>query len=115
MARTDDESASVASSVAPSNIPNTQPSPGWTLTPAQQALQLQLKTKPAELCRRIAQQQAELVQLGEQLVLTHSPAPSSPQGLTIQQQQQSQKLQQLVQTRQPGQPVQAGPAGWSPQ
>jgi len=115
MVRTDDDSASVASSVAPTNIPP-QPSPGWTLTPAQQALQLQLKTKHAELCRRIAQQQAELVQLGEQLLLTHSPAPSSPQGLTVQQQQQSQKLQQLVQTRQPGQAgVPAGPAGWSPQ
>ena len=33
--RTDDDSASVASSVAPTNIPP-QPSPGWTLTPAQQ-------------------------------------------------------------------------------
>ena len=32
--RTDDDSASVASSVAPTNVP--QPSPGWTLTPAQQ-------------------------------------------------------------------------------
>ena len=108
--RTDDDSASVASSVAPT-IP--QPSPGWTLTPAQQvdiwsgnvlgifawsilgwlilgvliillwsifsvlvfliltglplnqpccqALQLQLKTKHAELCRRIAQQQVAIM------------------------------------------------------
>jgi len=111
--RTDEDSASVASSIAPT-LP--QPSPGWSLTPAQQALQLQLKTKHAELCRRIAQQQAELVHLGEQLLLTHSPAPTSPQGLTVQQQQQSQRLQQLVQTRQPGQAgVGASPTGWSPQ
>ena len=38
--RTDDDSASVASSVAPTNVP--QPSPGWTLTPAQQVRPYQL-------------------------------------------------------------------------
>merc|ERR1719270_2553828 len=41
------------------------------LTPAQVALQQQLKSKHAELSRRIALQQAELLRLGEQLALTY--------------------------------------------
>lgn len=44
---------------------------GLYLTPAQMALQQQLKSKHAELSRRIAMQQAELLRLGEQLALTY--------------------------------------------
>jgi len=65
------------------------------LTPAQVALQHQLKSKHAELSRRIALQQAELLRLGEQLALTYrdpgsyynQPAPPDPQlgGLNLHQ------------------------------
>merc|ERR1719471_2844188 len=57
------------------------------LTAAQVALQQQLKSKHAELSRRIAMQQAELLRLGEQLALTYNdPGSYFPQ----QQQQQQQ-------------------------
>ena len=53
--------------------------PALHVTPAQMALQQQLRTKHGELSRRIAGQQAELARLGEQLAATSYPAPSPPQ------------------------------------
>merc|ERR1712029_1298330 len=57
------------------------------LTPAQVALQQQLKSKHAELSRRIALQQAELLRLGEQLALTYR----DPNNAIYNQQQQQQQ------------------------
>merc|ERR1711892_39021 len=48
------------------------------LTAAQVALQQQLKTKHAELSRRIVLQQAELLRLGDQLQMTYTQSPPSP-------------------------------------
>lgn len=58
------------------------------LTPAQVALQTQLKSKHAELSRRIALQQAELLRLGEQLALTYRDPGSFFNNHPPQQQQQ---------------------------
>merc|ERR1719220_3242736 len=60
------------------------------LTPAQVALQTQLKSKHAELHRRIALQQAELLRLGEQLALTYRDLGSFFNHPPPQQQQQHQ-------------------------
>merc|ERR1719348_2501665 len=60
------------------------------LTAAQVALQQQLKSKHAELSRRIALQQAELLRLGEQLALTYR----DPNNAIYNQQQQQQQQQQ---------------------
>merc|ERR1712029_1271419 len=62
------------------------------LTPAQVALQQQLKSKHAELSRRIALQQAELLRLGEQLALTYR----DPNNAIYNQQQQQQQQQQNI-------------------
>merc|ERR1719273_767439 len=60
------------------------------LTPAQVALQEQLKSKHSELSRRIALQQAELIRLGEQLALTYQ----QPDIFFNNQQQQQQQQQE---------------------
>jgi len=62
------------------------------LTAAQVALQQQLKSKHAELSRRIALQQAELLRLGEQLALTYR----DPNNAIYNQQQQQQQQQQNI-------------------
>jgi len=59
------------------------------LSPAQQQLQQQLRTKHAELARRIASQQEELLRLGNQLALTpQSHNQSQPSTFKSQQQPQ---------------------------
>jgi len=69
------------------------------LTPAQIALQEQLKSKHSELSRRIALQQAELIRLGEQLALTYQQPTAFYNNQQQPQQQQQQQQQQHVLNR----------------
>ena len=83
------------------------------LTPAQQCLQQQLRTKHRELSKRIALQQQELKKLGEQLLLTQQfeqpqqrpqllNPPPPLQSISPQLQQQQQLQQRPVSVYHPG-------------